>query len=257
MPQRPSAIHFIGSGPGDPELITVKGMKLLKKADLVVYTGSLVQEKVLKYCKKGAAIKNSASMELKEITSVMAKAARAGKTVVRLHTGDPSLYSAMREQAAELEKYGIPYDVVPGVSSAFGAAASIKKELTMPEVTQTVIFTRLEGRTPVPKKEKLSLLAKHNATICVFLSVSMIEKVVSELLKGYKKTTPVAVVYRATWQDEHIVTGTLKDIAGKVKEAGISKHAMIIAGRAVGGALKKEARSKLYDSAFSHSFRII
>lgn len=246
-------IHFVGSGPGDPELITVKGMRLLEEADIVIYAGSLVSGKLLKYCCDGAEIHDSASMHLDEIMKIMTEGARSGKRVVRLHTGDPSLYGALREQADILEKEGLPYDVVPGVSSAFASAAALKRELTMPGVTQTVIFTRVEGRTPVPEKERLSSLAAHNATICVFLSVDKIEKVASELLEGgYPIDTPVSVVYRVTWDDELAVTGTLQDIAKKVKEAGIKKHALIIAGRAIGA---EERASLLYDKGFSHGYR--
>lgn len=245
-------IHFIGGGPGDPELITVKGMRLLKEADLVVYTGSLLDERVIEYCRKDAEVLNSASMDLDEITGVMVKSSKEGKKVVRLHTGDPSLYSALREQADLLEKEGIPYRVVPGVSSAFASAATLKRELTMPGVTQTVIFTRLEGRTPVPESEALASLAAHRATICVFLSASMIEKVVEGLLKGYPADTPAACVYKASWEDEKTVKGTLSDIAGKVKEAGITRHALIIVGRAIGD---ETQASLLYDKGFSHGYR--
>lgn len=250
-----STVSFVGSGPGDPELITVKGMRLLEKADVVVYAGSLVKEKVLKYCREGIEIHNSATMNLDEIMSVMVKAAKEGKAVVRLHTGDPSLYGALREQADILDEEGVPYEVVPGVSSAFASAAALKKELTMPGVTQTVIFTRLEGRTPVPERERLSALAAHNATICVFLSASMIDKVVEELGSGYPPDTPVAVVYRATWEDEKKVTGTLEDIASKVKAEGITRHALIIAGRAIGGAGSSGMTSLLYDKDFKHGYR--
>ncbi|MBI5468405.1 MAG: precorrin-4 C(11)-methyltransferase [Deltaproteobacteria bacterium] len=250
-----STVSFVGSGPGDPELITVKGMRLLEKADVVVYAGSLVKEKVLKYCREGTEIHNSAGMNLDEIMSVMVKAAKEGKSVVRLHTGDPSLYGALREQADILDTEGVPYEVVPGVSSAFASAAALKKELTMPGVTQTVIFTRLEGRTPVPERERLSALALHNATICVFLSASMIDKVVEELGNGYPPDTPVAVVYRATWEDEKKVTGTLEDIASKVKAEGISRHALIIVGRAIGGAGSSGRTSLLYDKDFKHGYR--
>lgn len=249
-------VFFIGAGPGDPELITVKGKRLLEEADVVVYAGSLVNEKVLRYAKKDAAIYNSASMNLEEIMNIMTDAAKVGKKVVRLHTGDPTLYSALREQADILDKEGIPYEVVSGVSSAFASAAALKDELTMPEITQTVIFTRMEGKTPVPEKEKLSELAKHNATICIFLSIGMMEKVVEELKSGYTDDTPVAVVYRATWEDEKIVRGTLKDIAAKVKNAGIKRQAMIIVGNALGKRLKTEGkRSKLYDKDFEHGYR--
>lgn len=246
-------VYFVGTGPGDPELITVKGMRLLKEADLVVYAGSLVREKVLDWCERSPEIKNSASMSLGEITSAMAGAAREGKKVVRLHTGDPSLYGALREQADVLEKEGVDYEVVPGVSSAFASAAALKRELTLPGVTQTVIFTRVEGRTPVPEKERLSRLASHGATICIFLSVAMMDEVVKELSAGYPMDTPVAVVYRASWEDERAVKGTLADIAKKVSDAGITRQAMIIVGEAIGE--NPGERSKLYDAGFSHGYR--
>lgn len=251
---KPGTVYFIGAGPGDPELITVKGMRLLEKADVVVYAGSLVTDKILMYCRQGVEAHNSASMDLAEICAILVKAAKAGCVVARLHTGDPSLYSAMREQADLLEREGVPYEVVPGVSSAFASAASLKKELTAPGITQTVIFTRMEGKTPVPEKERLSALSAHNATICIFLSISMIDKVVFELCAGgYALDTPVAVVSKATWDDELKVTGTLNDIAAKVTEAGIRKHALIIVGRSLGD-LGAEP-SRLYDSAFSHEYR--
>ncbi len=252
MGKKKVLVYFVGSGPGDQELITVKGRRLLEEADCVVYAGSLVEEKVLGYCREGVEVFNSAGMHLEEITGVMASRARAGKVVVRLHTGDPSLYSAFREQADALEKEGIAYEVVPGVSSASASAAALKREFTMPGVTQTVIFTRLEGRTPVPEAESLRSLAAHNATICVFLSVSMVERVVEELLSGYPPDTPAAVVYRATWEDERTIRGALSEIAGKVREAGITRHALIIAGRAIGD---EAALSKLYDKGFKHGCR--
>lgn len=246
-------VFFVGTGPGDPELITVKGMRLLREADLVVYAGSLVREKVLGYCEKSPVVRNSASMSLGEITSLMAEAAKSGKLVVRLHTGDPSLYGALREQADVLEREGIDYEVVPGVSSAFASAASLKRELTLPGVTQTVIFTRIEGRTPVPQKERLSSLSSHGATICIFLSVGMMDDVVKELSAGYPQDTPVAVVYRASWEDERTVKGTLADIAEKVRGAGITRQAMIIVGEAIGE--NPGENSKLYDALFSHGYR--
>jgi len=186
----------------------------------------------------------------------MVEAAKKGKKVARLHTGDPTLYSALREQADILEKEGVSYEIIPGVSSAFASAAALKDELTLPEITQTVIFTRLEGNTPVPETERLSELAKHNATMCIFLSIGMMEKVVKELGKGYPESTPVAVVYRATWEDEKIVRGRLKDIAQQVKKAGIKRQAMIIVGNTLGkmtGA--KGKKSKLYDKDFGHGYR--
>lgn len=257
MKKMEPSVYFIGAGPGDPELITVKGMKAVQRADVVIYAGSLVSERILDYAKKGAKIYNSASMNLEETTKVILEGAKAGKKVARVHTGDPSLYGAILEQIAPLEEAGISYEIIPGVSSAFASAAYLKAELTLPEVSQTVIFTRVEGRTPVPEKEHLSKLAKHGATICIFLSVGMIDKVVSELLQGYNEDTPVAVVERASWPDERAITGTLKDIAGKVKDVGIKKQAMIIVGDVLRGARGKGqgAKSKLYDKGFAHGYR--
>lgn len=252
MDKRDILVHFIGAGPGDPELITVKGARLIEEADFVIYAGSLVQERVLKYCRPGAEVLDSAPMHLEEITAVMVERARAGKKVARVHTGDPSLYGALREQAAVLDREGVGYEVVPGVSSAFASAAAIKKELTVPGITQTVIFTRQAGRTPVPEAESLSSLAKHGATICIFLSAAMIDKVVEELSAGYAPGTPAAVVYRASWDDELIITGTLADIADKVKAASIDRQAMIIVGRAIG---EEGEASKLYDREFKHGYR--
>ncbi|MEE9615078.1 MAG: precorrin-4 C(11)-methyltransferase [Thermodesulfobacteriota bacterium] len=247
-----STIYFVGAGPGDPELITVKGKKLLEEADVVVYAGSLVKEKILGYCRKGVEIHNSASMDLEEITGIMVKAAREGRRVVRLHTGDTAFYSALNEQASVLEREGMAYGVVPGVSSASASAASLGRELTMPEVSQTVIVTRIAGRTPVPEAEKLSSLASHGATMCIFLSVDKIERVVEELSVGYPPDTPAAVVYRASWEDERVLTGTLGDIAARVKEAGITRQAIIMVGRSLAGDGKK---SKLYDKEFKHGYR--
>jgi len=252
MGKKEVLVHFVGAGPGDPELITVKGRRLIEEADCVIYAGSLVQERVAAYSRPGVEIFDSASMHLDEITGIMVDRARAGKKVVRVHTGDPSLYGAMREQAAVLEAEGVDYEVVPGVSSAFASAAALKRELTVPGVTQTVIFTRLAGRTPVPEAESLKSLSTHKATMCVFLSAAMIDKVVEELSEGYAPETPAAVVYRASWDDELVITGTLADIAGKVRAASITRHAMIIVGKAIG---EDGVASKLYDSAFKHGFR--
>lgn len=253
MTVKPSIVYFVGAGPGDPELITVKGMRLLQEADVVVYAGSLVQRAVLKYCRKETVVHDSAVMNLEQILGVMVGVAREGRRCVRLHTGDPSLYGALREQAEVLERESIPYEIVPGVSSAFASAAAVKRELTRPGGTQTVIFTRLAGRTPVPASEGLASLASHNATMCVFLSAASIDEVAAELSKGYGPTTPAVVVYRATWEDELIITGTLVDIASKVKAAGITRHALIIVGEAIGA--DAGAASKLYDRTFSHGFR--
>ncbi|MEK6791802.1 MAG: precorrin-4 C(11)-methyltransferase [Deltaproteobacteria bacterium] len=245
-------VYFVGAGPGDKELVTVKGARLLNEADIVVYAGSLVQEALLEYCRDGVKTYNSASMHLDEIMGIMINGAVSGLTVVRLHTGDPSLYGALREQTVALEATAIPYAIVPGVSSAFASAAALKRELTSPGGTQTVIFTRLAGRTPVPEKENLASLASHNATICVFLSAASIDAVVEELKKGYTSDTPAAIVYRASWEDELVLTGTLETIAAKAKGAMIQKHALIIVGRAIGDA---SDASMLYDKSFSHEHR--
>jgi precorrin-4/cobalt-precorrin-4 C11-methyltransferase len=250
-------VHFIGAGPGDPELITVKGAKLLRRADLVVFAGSLVDRELVRAHAPNARIMDSSSMTLGETTRVLFEAVAAGRSVVRLQTGDPSIYGAIQEQMAELDRLGVGYAVVPGVTSAFAAAATLKQELTLPEVTQTVILTRLAGRTPVPEREKLSRLAEIGATMVIYLSVGMIEQVVEELLKGaYSSATPVAVVAKASWADEKVIEGTLADIADKVKGARIGKQALII----VGDVLKARqaglpALSRLYDKRFSHGCR--
>ncbi len=246
-------VAFVGAGPGDVELITVKGRRLLDHADCIVYAGSLVNPAILTGCQ--AEIHDSATMNLEEIIETMATAWRNGQSVVRLHTGDPSIFGAIKEQMQRLDALEIPYIVVPGVSSAFGTAAALKAELTLPEIAQTVIITRQEGRTPVPDLEKLRLLATHQTTMLIFLSVSMIETVVLELLAGgYPQDTPVAVVEKATWYNERIVMGTLADIAARIREAGICKTAIICVGR-VFADLPLAAVSKLYDKEFSHGSR--
>lgn len=209
-------IYFIGAGPGDPELITVKGQRILGEADIVIYAGSLVNPALLSLVKQGAQVYNSASMTLEEVITVMLEGVQNNKMVVRLHTGDPSIYGAIQEQMDELNKHNIEYKVIPGVSSFLATAAALKQEYTLPDVSQTVIVTRIEGRTPVPEKESLANLASHNATMCIFLSVHMIEEVVTELIKGgYTETTPIAIVQKASWPEEKIVRGTLGDIAQK------------------------------------------
>ncbi len=245
-------VAFVGAGPGDPELITLKGQRLLTKADCIVYAGSLVNPALLQGL--AAEIHNSASLDLETIMALLIDNQRAGKRVVRLHTGDPSLYGAIHEQMQRLRAAGVPYEVVPGVSSALAAAAAIQAELTVPEVSQTVIFTRLAGRTPVPAKESLARLAGIQATMALFLSVARIETVVAELRAGgYPETTPVAVVSRATWPDERICRGTLADIATRVQAAGMTRTAMIL----VGAALDPQAqtRSRLYHASFGHGCR--
>lgn len=245
-------VYFIGAGPGDPELITVKGLKAIENSDVVIYAGSLVNREVLRYAKEGAAVYNSASMTLDEVLAVMEEAFAQGKQVARVHTGDPSIYGAIQEQMDALEERGIPYEVIPGVSSFLAAAAALRQEYTLPDVTQTVILTRMEGRTPVPEKERLKELARHRATMCIFLSVHAIAEVAAELLTAYDPDTPVAVVQKASWPDEKKVLGTLADIADKVAAAGITKTALIIVGEVFKG---QYAKSKLYDAAFTHGFR--
>lgn len=245
-------VHFIGAGPGDPELITVKGKWLIEAADIIIYAGSLVNLQVLSGAKPGAEIYNSASMTLPEVIEVMKRGEAAGKLVVRVHTGDPSIYGAHREQMAELDRLGIAYDVVPGVSSFLAAAATLKKEYTLPGVSQTVILTRMEGRTSMRSPEKIEALAAHQATMIIFLSVGQIEELCERLKAGYPEQTPVAVVYKASWDDERQVTGTLMDIAGKVQAAGITKTALVLVGNFLGDEFEL---SKLYDETFSHEYR--
>lgn len=247
-------LYFVGAGAGDPELITVRGRKLLDKADVVIYAGSLVNPALLEGIR--AVIHDSAGMTLDEIISVIQENYKQGKLIVRLHTGDPSFYSAISEQIERLRELDIPYEVVPGVSSAMAGAALLGQELTIPEISQTVIFTRMEGRTPVPDKEKLSVLAKHRATMVIFLSAGMIERVRDELLEGYSEDTPVVVIERASWPEERIIRGTLRDIADKVKAAGIKKTALIYVGEALRASEEKLGKeSKLYHKDFKHEYR--
>jgi precorrin-4/cobalt-precorrin-4 C11-methyltransferase len=250
-------VHFIGAGPGDAELITVKGARLLKEADVVVYAGSLVDRELVRTYATDAMVYDSAGMSLSETTAALAQAVADGKRAIRLHTGDPSIYGAIQEQMAELDKLGIGYEVVPGVTSAFAAAASLKQELTLPEVSQTVIITRLAGRTPVPERESLRELARSGATMVIYLSVSMIDSVVAELLLGaYTPATPVAVVAKASWPDEQVLEGTLSDIAAKVAAAGIGKQALIVVGDVLRARREGLAAvSKLYDAEFTHGCR--
>ncbi|ADL07096.1 precorrin-4 C(11)-methyltransferase [Thermosediminibacter oceani] len=245
-------IYFIGAGPGDPDLITVKGANILASCGVVIYAGSLVNPDVLRYARRDARVYDSSGMNLEEIIDVMKSAHGEGLDVARLHTGDPSIYSAVREQAEMLKKLGIPFEIIPGVSSFTAAAAVLKSELTVPGVSQTVIITRVPGRTPVPERERLKSLAAHRATMAVFLSADRIKDVADELIQSYGPKTPVAVVYRATWEDQKVVRGTLEDIAGKVEEEGIKRTAVIIVGEALGDAFEF---SKLYDPSFSHGFR--
>ena len=246
-------VHFVGAGPGDPELITMKGSRLLREADLVIFTGSLVPKTLVEGLQ--AEVHDSAGMNLDEVFALIHEAWREGRKIVRLHTGDPAIYGAINEQIALLLEHDIPFAVVPGVSSGTASAAALKTELTLPEVSQTVIFTRRGGRTPVPEKEDLASLASHQATMMIFLSVGMIDDVVAELLAGgYPADTPVAVVEKVSWPDERQLRGTLATIAQQVKEAAITKTAIIAVGKVLAES-PPPTLSKLYDSAFTHGYR--
>ena len=245
-------ITFVGAGPGAEDLITIRGKKALDEADLILYAGSLVNEKLLDD-NPSARKCSSASLSFEEILAVMLEAYREGKKVVRLHTGDPAMYGAVSEQYRELDRLGIPYDVVPGVSSVFAAAAALKTEFTMPGITQTAILTRAAGRTPVPEAEELSKLAAHGTTLCLFLSVGDMEKVVSSLLAaGRSPETPAAVVYRAGWENEKVVRGTISDIAERVRKASVKRQAMIVIGEVLA---RNGEMSSLYNRDFAHGFR--
>ena len=246
-------VIFIGAGPGDPDLITVKGRKIIETADVIIYAGSLVNKEVLAPSKENCKIYNSAYLNLEETHEIISKAVNDGKLVARVHTGDPSIYGAIGEQIRELKKEDIDYEIVPGVSSLFGSASVLEAELTLPEISQSVIITRPEGRTPKPEGESIASFSMHHATMCIFLGIGMIDKVVSELLEGYEETTPVAVVKKATWSDQEIIRGTLADISQKVKDANITKTAMIVVGDVLNPG--DFNASKLYDKNFKHEYR--
>jgi precorrin-4/cobalt-precorrin-4 C11-methyltransferase len=246
-------VTFVGAGPGNKELITLKGYNALKEADIVIWAGSLVNPELLEYCKAGCEIHDSAYMNLGEIIEVCRRGTSEEKKVVRLHTGDFSLFGSLREQAEELDKFNIGYDLIPGVSSFLGAASAVKAEYTVPEISQSLIITRMEGRTPVPAGESIESFATHGTSMVIFLSVSFIGKIVDKLLMGkYTKDTPIAVVFKATWADEQIIRGTLSDIEQKVKDAGITKTALIMVGDFLGNSFNY---SKLYDEEFKHEYR--
>jgi len=246
-------VVFIGGGPGNPELLTLKAYKIIKKADTIIYAGSLVNKEVLNEARPDALIYNSATLNLDEIIDIMEKETSKGHLVARVHTGDPSIYGAIGEQIQRLKEKDIDYEIIPGVSSLFAVSAALETELTLPEVSQTVIITRPEGRTLKPDKEAIKYLAKHQATMCIFLGVQMIEEVAEELKTHYPTDTPVAVVKKASWNDEEIVRGTLEDIAGKVKSAGLTKTAIIVVGKVLDPG--EVTPSKLYDKGFSHEYR--
>lgn len=244
-------VYIIGAGAGDPELLTLKGKKALEDSEIIIYAGSLVNQEVLKYNQK-AKVYNSAILSLEQVIEIIKAAAEENKNVARVHTGDPSIYGAIKEQIDLLKQNNINYEIIPGVSSFLAAAAALSAEYTLPDVSQTVILSRQSGRTAVPEKEKLELLAAHQASMAVFLSVQMIEEVVDNLLKGYSLTTPAAVVAKASWPDQKIIRGTLADIAQKVKKADIKKTALVLVGDFLDSDYRK---SKLYDKNFAHQFR--
>lgn len=255
MTKTNSTVYFVGSGPGDPDLITLKALKLLQNADVVVYSGSLLNPKLLDYVKDDAQIHDAALLDREIIFEILKKAAKSGKLAIRFHDGDPSLFSAIREQIDRLENEEIDCRVIPGITAVLGAAASLKLELTLPGVTQTLIITRVESRTPVPDREKLVQLAKHGATLTMYLSVHLIESIVKDLLssEAYTKDTPVAVVYRATWDNEKKLVGTLGTIVKMVKDSKITKTAVIIVGSVLRP--KKYQFSRVYDPKFTHGYR--
>lgn len=246
-------VSFVGAGSGAADLITLRGARLLEKADVIIYAGSLVNPALLDYAKPHCAIHNSAHMTLEQVISVMEQAESQGLFTVRLHTGDPSLYGAIREQMDELDARSISYEVVPGVSSFCGAAAALKAEYTLPDVSQTVIITRMEGRTPVPPAQALSSLAQHGSTMVLFLSTGLLPQLTEELLKGkYTTDTPAALVYKATWPDEKVFRCTLGTLAQTAAENNITKTALVCVGDFLGS---DYARSKLYDPGFATEFR--
>jgi precorrin-4 C11-methyltransferase len=246
-------VYFIGAGPGDPELITVRGARIIEAADLIVYAGSLVPQPLLRQAKKDAEIHDSASLSLEETHALLCDGVMKDMIVARVHTGDPALYGAIQEQIQLLEKEKISYEVIPGVTVAFAAAAALGRQLTQPGASQTLILTRLAGRTPVPESENLAGLAQHQASMVIYLSVSKIREVVAELKQGYPEDTPVVVAYRIGWPDERFIAGNLTDIADKIEKSEIRRQAVILVGQAMSG--KLEDRSKLYDPTFAHGFR--
>ncbi|MHC4197895.1 MAG: precorrin-4 C(11)-methyltransferase [Planctomycetota bacterium] len=238
-------VYFIGAGPGDPELLTIKGRKILEDAGYCLYAGSLVNEELLAHTKGGAKCYNTHGMGLEEQLEIIKEARESGEDVARLHTGDPSIYGAIQEQMKLLDAEGIDYEVIPGVSSFLASAAALKQELTLPGVSQTVIITRLEGQTPVPAKESLGVLAQSKSTLCIFLSVSHIEKIVEELQPSYGPDCPAAVVYKSTWKEQKIVRAPLSGLAEAVKKEGIKKTALIIVGEVLA---QRFERSHVYQS---------
>ncbi len=250
--KKKSMVYFVGAGPGDPDLITVKGRKCIQDADLILYAGSLVPEEVVACARADAKVEDSSSMTLDETHAMILKTVRSGGRVARVHTGDPSLYGAIREQMVLLEKDDISYEVIPGVTAAFSAAAAAGVSFTVPEITQTLIFTRVGGRTKVPEREQLRSLATHRCSLAIYLSADRPEGIVQDLLAGgYAEDTPVVVAYRVGWPDEIILNCKITDLSNKVKDAGIKRQALFLVLPGSG----KAAFSKLYDKDFSHGFR--
>jgi len=254
MTQKKTSVYFIGAGPGDPGLLTLKACEVIKRADVVFYAGSLVSPDIIAFAGKKAHLVDSAPLNLEEILDIMLSAVRRRQTVARIHSGDPSLYGAIAEQMHALKRHKVPFEIIPGVSSAFAAAAALKIEYTLPETTQTLILTRMTGRTPVPERESLRSLAAHRTSMAIFLSVDMIHDVVRELVNGgYPEETPAAVVYKASWPDQQQITGTLATIGERVRRRKISRQALILVGDALRG--KQQALSKLYSPNFTHGYR--
>ncbi len=246
-------IHFIGAGPGAPDLITVRGQKMLAQTDVVIYAGSLVNPELLAWTHPGCEILNSAAMTLEDVIAKMAAASSKGQDIVRLHTGDPSIYGAIREQMDALDKLDLAYEVIPGVSSFCGAAAALEAELTLPNVSQTVILTRMSGRTPVPARESIACLAAHQSTMVIFLSTGLLEDLSLELISGgYDPATPAAIVYKATWPEQKVVRTTVAGLPAAARDNAISKTALILVGHFLGDTYD---RSLLYDPFFTHEFR--
>lgn len=246
-------IYIVGAGPGAEDLITIRGVELLKKADTIIYAGSLVNPELLKYAKETCSIHDSAKMTLEEVISVMEEDDGPDKIIVRLHTGDPCIYGAIREQMDVLDSKGMQYEYVPGVSSFIGAASALKAEYTLPNVSQTVILTRMAGRTPVPEKEEIESLAAHQATMIIFLTSTMLKELSRRLIDGgYSPDTPAAIVYKATWPDQKVIRTTVENIAVEAEKEGINKMALICVGNFLGNDYD---RSKLYHPEFTHLFR--
>ena len=247
-------VYFVGAGCGAADLITVRGMRLMEKADVIIYAGSLVNPELLEYAKKECEIYNSAKMTLEEVIGVIEKAEKRGAVTVRLHTGDPSIYGAVREQMDRLEKLGIAYESCPGVSACFGAAASLNLEYTLPAISQSLIITRMAGKTDVPEKESIESFAAHQASMAIYLSAGMLEELSERLVAGgYEKETPAAIVYKATWQEEEAYLCTVETLVAVARKHNITKTAIVLVGEALAG--RHYERSKLYDPDFATEFR--